>query len=98
MPDGGFVSPYTDVTDLKRAEEALATKAGELEAALAEARALISRGVSDPYLLAAAYASGIVLARPLRPAPAPLAPAAASDEPLLHDLPLVASEAHDDAA
>ena len=48
-----------------------------LEAALAEARALISRGVSDPYLLAAAYASGIVRARPLRPGSAALALAAA---------------------
>ena len=45
--------------------------------ALAGARALISRGVSDPYLLAAAYASGIVRARPLRPGSAALALAAA---------------------
>ena len=63
-----------------------------LEAALAEARALISRGVSDPYLLAAAYASGIVRARPLRPGSAALALPAAVVALRLEGLRLVASE------
>jgi prophage maintenance system killer protein len=63
-----------------------------LEAALAEARALISRGVGDPYRLAAAYASGIVRARPLRPGSAALALAAAFVALRLKGLRLVAAE------
>jgi prophage maintenance system killer protein len=67
--------------------------ARRLEAGLAEARALISRGTVDPHLLAAAYASGIVRSRPLRPGSAALALAAAVVALRLKGLGLTAPEA-----
>jgi signal transduction histidine kinase len=60
MPGGGFVSTYSDITSLKRAEAALAEKAGELEAALDDLRR------SNTELEQFAYVASHDLQEPLR--------------------------------
>jgi signal transduction histidine kinase len=60
MPGGGFVSTYTDVTDLKRAEQAVAAQAKELQTAMAELRR------SNAELEQFAYVASHDLQEPLR--------------------------------
>ncbi len=60
MPDGGFVSTYSDITALKQAQDALADKARELEVAMEDLRR------SNTELEQFAYVASHDLQEPLR--------------------------------